>query len=322
MAQLRKPLALLAVAALALLAGCSGTPDASAPAESEGSGLTVGPPDADTVVEIETVDGLFDKLPDAIKDRGKLVVGVEANAGLPNSVSTPEGELRGLIVDTAYALGKTIGIDVELAPTTFDQIIPGLEAGRYDLGTNTFSVTEERLQAVDFVNHLVGVRAVLLVQADNDEYAGKLTVTDACGLSVGVNKGGVQVLELEKASAQCVEEGKEPIDIQLFPSNPEAVLAVKSGRTDASIFQYTQTMTYASEDASLAAGGLIPGITSYVGMALPKGSEAQDVIREAMLVLYDSGVWMQILKLYSIEDQAPTEEVILATGLYVPEDDG
>lgn len=294
---------------IATAAGCSPADDAPAP--SADGEVLVGIPGNDMTVDVEAQQALYDALPAAIKDRGTMVIAVESNAGLPNSITTPEGNLVGLTIDTANLIGAAIGIDVDLQTATFDQLIPGIQAGRFDLSTATFADTLERREVVDFVNHMVGVHDMLLMLKTQTEWVDTLTPQTACGLSVSVNKGGVQANELAEASDACVANGDEPIDIQLYSSNPEALLAVKSGRADAGIFGYTQVQQYVSEDDTLAAGLLRPGIIRYTGMATPKGAtELQEAVRGAILYLHETGTWLEVLKLYGLEAHAPTEKVI------------
>jgi len=282
--------------------------------------IIAGPPGKDVSISIEAQQSLYDMLPKDIKAKGELTIAVEANAGLPNSITSPDGKERGMIIDMANVLGAVIGIPVDLKTASFDQLIPGLQANRYDLSTSTFSDTLPRREVVDFVNDLTLVSPLLVVPASNKDLVGTLTPETTCGMTAAVNKGGAEADVLVNASKECVQSGKQPIDIQLFPSNPVAMLAVKSGRAKTAIFSGAQAKWIVENDKTLALGAPTPGIIGYDGIALPKGSPLTPVIRAALLNLHSSGTWLQILKLYGAQDMAPTEKVINNLKPFDPKD--
>ena len=51
------------------------------------------------------------------------------------------------------ALGAVMGLKVNMVNATFDTIIPGLAAGKYDVGASSFTDTKERQKTVDFVTY-------------------------------------------------------------------------------------------------------------------------------------------------------------------------
>ena len=55
--------------------------------------------------------------------------------------------------DLAKALGAVLGLKVKVVNATFDAIIPGLAAGKYDLGMSSFTDTKAREKVVDFVTY-------------------------------------------------------------------------------------------------------------------------------------------------------------------------
>ena len=78
-------------------------------------------------------------MPAAIKAKGTLTVASDASyapdefigsTARPSSVWTP---------DLMNALGKVMGLKVTIANVTFDDIIPGMVAGRYMLGASSFT---------------------------------------------------------------------------------------------------------------------------------------------------------------------------------------
>ena len=65
-----------------------------------------------------------------IKKRGRMMVGVATF--VPSAMIGKDGKLIGFQVDVANAIGAAAGVKVELVPTAFPGIIPGLLSGKFD----------------------------------------------------------------------------------------------------------------------------------------------------------------------------------------------
>ena len=108
--------------------------------------------------------------------------------------------------DLANALGKVLGVKIEIVNAPFDGIMPGLAAGKYDLGLSRFTDTKEREQTVDFVTYF-SAGTSFFVRADR---AGPTIngLADLCGHKVAVEKGTIQADDAE-AQAQEVQGGRQ-----------------------------------------------------------------------------------------------------------------
>ncbi|TMK24419.1 MAG: transporter substrate-binding domain-containing protein, partial [Actinobacteria bacterium] len=94
------------------------------------------------------------QVPAAIKSKGTLNVATEAQYA-PNEFVAPDGHtIIGMDPDLVTALAAVMGLKVKVINSTFEAIIPGLAAGRYELGASSFTDTKERQKTVDFVTYL------------------------------------------------------------------------------------------------------------------------------------------------------------------------
>ena len=59
----------------------------------------------------------------------------------------------GYNVDIAQLLGETLGLKVEVKNVSFDSVIPGIAAGRYDFTATNMSPTPERLKVLDMITY-------------------------------------------------------------------------------------------------------------------------------------------------------------------------
>jgi polar amino acid transport system substrate-binding protein len=101
----------------------------------------------------------------------------------------------GVDVELAQALGKTLGVQVELVNMGFDELLPALEAGKVDLVISAMTITPEREARADFVPYLMAGTGIL-VKAGNPAKIRRLR--DLCGKTVALQEGTAQV-ELARA---------------------------------------------------------------------------------------------------------------------------
>ena len=97
------------------------------------------------------------------------------------------------------AIAKTLGVKIAVSNVTFDNIIPGLQAKRYDIGNSSFTDNTSREKQVNFVTYF---------QAGEGFYAKK-----------GAN---INVTSLTSASART--------EIDVTSSVPPAVITPAASR--------------------------------------------------------------------------------------------
>ncbi|WP_181257312.1 ABC transporter substrate-binding protein [Pseudaminobacter soli (ex Li et al. 2025)] len=175
-------------------------------------------------------EGLHTQLPQALRDRGVVRVvstfGYAPQQFFGDDGVTPEG----LSVDLANALGAVLGMRVEFTNAAFDSIIPGLEAGRFDMAIAAMSATAERGAKVNFIVY-EKTGAQLLVREGNPKSINGLT--DICGIRMTELKGSLYNQVIEHVSDRCVKQGKGTIQIDTFDNSDSVFQALITGRADA-----------------------------------------------------------------------------------------
>lgn len=97
------------------------------------------------------------------------------------------------------------------------------------MGISSFSVTAERKKVVNMVSYFTaGTQWV--TAAGN---AKGVNPDDACGKSVGVQKGATQVDDLTARSKKCTDAGKPAINLVIQEGQDQVTADVASGKTDA-----------------------------------------------------------------------------------------
>ena len=101
----------------------------------------------------------------------------------------------------------------------FDTIVPSI-GSKYDLGITAMTITEERLQSVDFVSYY-RAGSTWAVQKGNPK---KLDTSDMCGAKIAVQTGTVQEDEANKIAKGCKADKKA--EVMSYKRQAEAATAV------------------------------------------------------------------------------------------------
>jgi polar amino acid transport system substrate-binding protein len=129
-----------------------------------------------------------------------------------------------------------------------------------------------------------------------------------CGHKISAQKGSVQALDyLPKFSADCETAGSAKIEIQLYPSQTDANLAVTSGRADAVMGDSVSMAAQAKGSNGLLE--LAPGDDydpSEIGLATVKGSALVEPFSKALAELKADGTIAKLLTKWDIPQTALT----------------
>jgi polar amino acid transport system substrate-binding protein len=256
----------------------------------------------------QTVDSaIAEKVPDAIKSKGKVVVAVDATYP-PNEFIGADGTtIEGMTPDLGTALGEVMGIEFEFVNAGFDTIIPGLSSGKYDIGFSSFTDTKEREKVVDFVTYF-SAGTSFYVKADGGPTIDSLA--DLCGHSVGVERGTIQADDANAQSAKCTEEGNDAVQVLVFPDQNAANLSISSGRAEVGMAD-TPVAAYIVNESNgqFTLTGEAYNTAPY-GIAIPKGSDIAEPILEALELLISNGAYEEILAKWGLESGAITDPTI------------
>jgi len=241
---------------------------------------------------------LKDELPAAVRKQPALVMATDATVGEPIAWVDEHSEIRGMAVDMADAIGYLFGKPVKSVNVVWDNLIPGLQSGRFDFSISVMLDTKKREQIVNFVDYLVDGSS-FLVSADSKLHG--LDLASLCGLRVAVLRGSVEQGYVTKQTEQCKKEGKPPIGIQVYQGNNDMLLAVVSGRADvmmgaSSQLGYVQKLSH----GRARSGGEPIGVATD-GIAVPKGRGLTKPLQSALQKLIETGVYRKIMALYGME---------------------
>ncbi|MFC5665998.1 ABC transporter substrate-binding protein [Kitasatospora misakiensis] len=291
MSAVRRPLVLLGSAML-LLAGCAdpSTPSTGPAAAPSGA--------ASSAAAVAQDAALAAKVPAGLKASG-ITVASDVSYPPMDFFAADNQTVTGAEADLGNALGAVLGVKVTFVNVPFDSIIPGLQAGKYQLGISSFTDTAEREKVVDFVTYF-NAGTSLLVPTGNPTGL-KPEGDSLCGRTVAVAKGSTQALvDLPARESTC----KTPIKVSTFPDGTGVNLAVTSGRAEAALAD-SPVAAYAAKQSG---GKLEVAGSSYdnapFGIAVPKNSELTPLLQSALTALKAGGGYQRILAAWGLESGA------------------
>jgi len=241
------------------------------------------------------------EVPASVKAKGTLIVAADATYA-PNEFIGSDGHtVVGMDADLAKALGPLLGLKIKVVNATFDTIIPGLAAGKYDLGMSSFTDTKARQKVVDFVTYF-SAGTSFYVKAAGGPTIEKLA--DLCGHSVAVERGTTQESDAASQNTKCKAGGKPGVKVSVFTDQNEANLALSSGRAqvgmaDSPVAAYIVKQSKGQFKLSGASYATAP-----YGIAIPKGNGMAKPILDAVKALIANGSYKAILTKWGIQSGA------------------
>ena len=298
---------MLSVAMLATGAACGTSDDSDASASkssSKSSELT-----GYDVSGVKKDDAIAKMLPDYVTKDGKLTIGMDTSYAPAEFLAADGKTPVGYDVDMSKAIAQTLGLKPKIVSSMFDTIVPSI-GSKYDLGITAMTITEERLQSVDFVSYY-RAGSTWAVQKGNPK---KLDTSDMCGAKIAVQTGTVQEDEANKIAKGC--EADKKAEVMSYKRQAEAATAVATGKADV-FYADSPVAGYAisQTDGQLEALGDVEGVAKQ-GIAIKKGDQQLDeAVQKAVQKLMDDGTYMKILKHWGVESGALDKAEINPTDL-------
>ncbi|AOZ92514.1 ABC transporter substrate-binding protein [Paenibacillus crassostreae] len=217
----------------------------------------------------------------AIKDRGKVIVGVKYDTKLFGLKDPATGNVEGFDIDIAKALAKKVLGDeskIELKEVTSKTRIPLLQNGEIDLIIATMTITDERKEQVDFSDVYFKAGQSLLVKKESPIQS----IEDlAKGTKVLAVKGST--------SATNIREKAPDTEVLEYENYQDAFTALKAGKGDALTTDNAILLGMQQQDPGyVLAGGTFTD--EPYGIAIRKGdSEFVSIVNELLKEMKDSG---------------------------------
>ena len=145
-------------------------------------------------------------------------------------------EIVGIDAEIAAAICEKLGYQLEIIDMDFATLIPAVASGKIDFAMAGMTVTEERLQSVNFsVSYATGVQSIIVpidgpIKNVDDLYA------EGASYTIGVQEGTT-------GDIYCTDDFGEE-NVLKFKTGPDAVAALAAGKIDAVVLDNNPAKAY------------------------------------------------------------------------------
>ena len=280
-------LSLALVLCLGMLAGCgsseaSAAPAASAPeAPASAPAASAAEPAAEPAASAAepAADGALTTVTD-----GKLTMAT--NAYFPPYEYYDGDAIVGIDADIAQAIADKLGLELVIEDMEFDSIITAVSTGKADFGLAGMTVTEERLQNINFSDsYATGVQSVI-VKEDSDI----VSLDDLAGKMIGVQLATTgDIYASDEFGSDFVEQ---------YNKGNDAVMALVSGKIDAVIIDNEPAKSYVAANEGLKILDTEYAVEDYAACIAKENTALLEAVNSALSELKADGTLQSIIDKY------------------------
>ncbi|GAA2454316.1 ABC transporter substrate-binding protein [Streptomyces glaucus] len=309
------------------LAACGGDSDAATTTTDAAGTVTVGRLSngaaRQTTLKVQEVKSISDRLPDAVRRSGKLVIG---SGTLPSDnpplgfVGSDQKTLTGAEVDLGRLVAAVLGLKPEVRRSTWENLFLGIDSGKTDVGFSNITVTEERKRKYEFASYRKDDLAFEVKKDDSWEFGGDHR--NLAGRTVSVGSGTNQEKILLEWKEKLAEEGKT-LTVKYFQDSNSTYLALNSGKIDAYFGPNPSIAYHAAKTAGTPQATRVAGRFSGAGETLQgliaatarKDSGLAGPLADAINHLIENGQYAKWLAAWNLSAEAVDESRVNPPGL-------
>lgn len=293
------------------VAGCGSSNTSSPATTNSGGGSTATSAGGGGTAGASANPAVAKLVPASIKSKGTLTVAADASYA-PDEFFASDGKtVVGMDADLSKALASAMGLKADIVNQTFASIIPGLAAGKYDMGASSFTDTKAREKTVTFVDYFTAGMSFFTKASGGTSITG---LSDLCGKKVAVEQGTTELDAAQAQSKKCTAAGKPGVSVSAFADQSGANLALSSGRAQLG-FADSPVAAYAvkKSNGQFKLVGKTFASAPY-GLALPKGSKLVPAVQAALKLLIKNGTYTKVLTKWGLQNGAVSASRVKVNG--------
>lgn len=215
---------------------------------------------------------------------------VGTNSEFPPFSFLEDGKLTGFDIDIAKEVARRLDKEIEFRDMPFDALIPELALNRVDFVAAGISITEERAKRVNFTRSYLNDDPLVVFTVGSN----KLRIDDLQGKNVVVVEG---------FTADLFMSDRHDCNLVRLPTQPDAFMAVKSGRADAFVTASTTARQFVeNQQIHNYTTSVIPGTSETCALVAPKAKlELLQTLQNTLDVMRDDGTLQMIKKKWNVQ---------------------
>ena len=192
----------------------------------------------------------------------------------------------GIDADIAAAIADKLGLELVIEDMEFDSIITAVSTGKADMGLAGMTVTEERLQNINFsTTYATGVQSII-VKADS----GITSCDDLAGKTIGV----------QLATTGDIYASDDPNfgGVDQYNKGNDAIMALSQGKVDAVIIDNEPAKSFVSMTEGLMILDTEYAVEEYAACIAKENTALLEAVNKALAELKADGILDAIVAKY------------------------
>ena len=216
----------------------------------------------------------------------KKVLTMATNAEFPPYEYYEGDKVVGIDAEVAALIADKLGMELKIVDVAFDSIIPGVQAGKYDMGMAGMTVTDERLEKVSFsTSYATGVQSVIV--KDGGAVA---SLDDIAGKKIGVQTSTTGDIY---ASDEFGDDA-----VVKYDNGAAAVQGLLAGKVDCVIIDNEPAKSYVAANEGLSILDTEYAVEDYAICFAKENTELQTAVDEALKALIEEGKVAEVVGKY------------------------
>ena len=288
---MKKAVAMMMTAAMgmAVLAGC-GSSSSAAPASSAVSEAPASSAASEAGSAVSEVSAASEA--SAVETTGEYKLATDGVLTMGTNATFPpyeyyEGDkIVGIDAEISQAIAEKLGLTLEIVDMDFNSLVSAVQSGKIDISAAGMTVTEDRLQNVDFTDsYSTGVQVVIV--PEDSEIA---SVDDLAGKLIGVQ-------DATTGHIYCSDDFGEE-NVIAYNSGAMAVQALKDGKVDCVVIDQEPAKNFVAVNEGLKILDTEYVTEDYAIAVAKENTALKDAINAAMAELKEDGTIQGILDKY------------------------
>ena len=207
------------------------------------------------------------------------------NADFPPYEFRDGDKVVGIDAEIAQAIADDLGMELVIEDMAFDSIIAAVQSGKCNVGIAGLTVTEDRLQNINFSDPYTEAAQVIIVK----EGSPVATPDDLMGKTVGVQLG---------TTGDIYADDIENATVERYAKGFEAVNALLQDKIDAVIIDREPAKVFVSQNEGLTIVDEEFTVEEYAICVGKENTELLEKINGSLARLKDSGKIDEIIAKY------------------------
>ncbi len=236
------------------------------------------------------------------------VLVMATNAAFPPYEFKDGDDFAGIDVEIAGKIAEKLGLTLEIKDVEFGSIVGGVQTGKFDMGMAGMTVTDERLESVNFsTSYATGIQVVIVA-----EDSAIKSLDDLKG--DGSMKFGVQQDTTGDiyASSSVEDGGYGEDNVVRYKTGADAVQALKTGKVDAVIIDNEPAKSFVAANEGLK---ILDGewtLENYAIAIAKENTALLTAVNNALAELTADGTVASIIAKYIPASEDAAEETTAA----------